>query len=82
MIGVSPVPHARLREQCCGVVAWLGDVTHQPVVRLLWDSESARMKPVELDTSVERVRIRGALRHGERESAAAEERLGESVILI
>jgi HD-GYP domain-containing protein (c-di-GMP phosphodiesterase class II) len=69
-------------EQCCGVVARLGDVMHRPVVRLLWDKEGARMKPVELDTSVERVRIRGAMRHGERENLAADERLGESFTLI
>ena len=68
-------------EQCCGVVARRGDVMHQPVVRLLWDREGARMTPVELDTSVERVRIRGAMRHGERENVA-EERLGESFSLI
>ena len=68
--------------QCCGVVAGFGDVMHHPVIRLLWDKEGARMEPVELDTSRDRVRIRGAMRHGEQENPTAEERLDETFTLI
>ena len=69
-------------EQCCGVVARVGDVLHRPVVRLLWNKEGERMSPMEVDTSAARIRIRGAIRHGERENLGAEERLGEKFTLI